>query len=96
MSLLQDQFDFLKEFIAHCIANVNDFNCIFTHKALYILEEKLADRAFSGYSLTIDMQFPIISKKIVDLIQGTTMSSPWFNNYCKKYGLNLKKIVTNM
>ena len=29
------------------------------------------------------MQCPIIANKIVDRIQGTTMSSPWFNNYCK-------------
>lgn len=48
---------------------------------MYILEGKLSDRAFRGYSLAIEMQCPIIANKIVDRIQG--------NNYCKKNGFNL-------
>lgn len=77
------------EFVAQCEASAEELNCLHTHKALYILEEKMAERAFRGYSLATKLKCPILANEIVNRIQGTTVSSQWFNHYCKENNLKL-------
>ena len=51
-----------------------ELNCIYTHKALLILEDLLAERSFRSYQLAIELNCP---------------SSQWFNSYCKKLDINV-------
>lgn len=49
----------------------------------------MAERAFRSYTLAISLKCPVLANEVISWLQATTVSSPWFNQYCKENNLKL-------
>lgn len=68
----------IKPFTDESSANADDLNCLYTHKAVRILENLLSDRAILAYQMAIECNCPIIAMDILERYQNSTLSSQWF------------------
>ena len=80
----------VKPFVEECSANADELNCLYTHKAVKILENLIADRAIRAYQTAIECNCPIIAADIIDRYQNTTLSSQWFSQFCEAHGIGLQ------
>ena len=77
------------EFIQECNERATELNCIYTNKAVMILENKLEDRALRAVELGHQICCPFIANKICERIANTSLTPQWFNHFCKSHGLKL-------
>lgn len=78
-----------KAFVDTCLQHAIELNCIYMHKALIILEDLLAERAFRSYQLANELNCPSLACYSIERLHDTYLSSQWFNSYCKKLDINI-------
>jgi len=78
-----------EEFKALCLERATELNCIYTHKAISLLEQIIADRAIRGYELAQQIHCPFLAGKVIKRISEITLSPQWFHYYCNNIGIKL-------
>lgn len=76
-------------FVATCQQNTIELDCIYTYKALRILEDLLSERSFRAYKLADELNCGILGLKIIEKLEDTYLSSQWFSNYCSSHGIRI-------
>ncbi len=81
-------------FVHECMLQVIDLNCIYTHKALRILEDLLSERTFRAYQIAIQIKCPTLSCNAIERLNDTCLTSQRFSNYCSDNGLTIVNAQT--
>ena len=79
----------LKNFKNQCLEQAIDFNCLYASKAIYILDELLAERTIRSYQLATELRCPYIASDVLTRYEETMLTSQWFNEFCAEQGLRL-------
>ena len=76
-------------FKSTCMQHTIDLDCIYTYKALRIIEDLLSKRSFRAYQMAEELNCGVLAVRVLEKLSDTYLSSQWFSNYCSSHGIKI-------
>ena len=76
-------------FVDICMQHAVSLDCVYTHKAVSILEDLLCQRILRAYLIATELKCLSLASKILERFEEISITSEWFSKYCEALKLRL-------